>query len=446
MPHVTVPITLPAYPSSSDGVWIFPWGLVFDKAIHDPATLRFQLQIDTFPTFASPNLIDVSSNSANIVSFQNGPIGKAIEVLLPKRTTPVTTWYWRMRINGYGYAGGYVSDWSQTNSLAVPSNQSLTKADDLFALIADSNVYMKTAKSSNVYKLFAMLGREFDDLTQETNNTQSDLSLENSRDTALQNNFGDLVELAKITTEPNVAYRWKVRELFKAFINTPGVVTGILRSVEAFVCEPPTILDSSNTAGWILPVNYIKAPTAPQLQPIIVLYSTIHKGFNWTLQIWNSWNLSYDQTVLESYVNRIKPAHTRTTFSYPTQRHAQIRLNTAADWNACVLSNLGTDSSGALTITSGTSGTATTPVFLIENASAWDTLELEHITAGQTVVVELRTSPDNSTFSTYETLLLGQSPTTSPLNKYIQLRVSLSTTTAANKPIVSALRLNLQHT
>lgn len=445
MPRVTPPIPLTAYPSSTEGVWVFPWALAFDPSIHDPADLRYQVQIDTFPTFASNNLIDVSNNSATIINFQNGPLGKAVEVQLPKRQTGLTaTWYWRVRYNGYGYAGGYSSDWSETRQLTVPEDQTLAIASTMFDDIADSNSYSKEANSSNLYKLMQMLGREFDQLLLENSYTERDLSIDQGRDAGNDNNFSRLVQLSKITTEPNVSHRWKTRELFKSFLSSAGSVTGIKRVVKAFVGEEPTILDATTTVGWILPYHYIKDPDHPELTPIITLYSAASRGFQWTLQVWNSWNLSYDQSVLENYVNGIKPAHTKTIFSYQAQRHVQLQLNSAADWNAGTLVNLGPNASGGLTITSGTSGTATTPVFRISGLNAWSDLQLDRVLAGQTLTVELRSSPDGSAgFSSYETVLQGQEPVTTPLQDYIQLRISLSTSNAANKPILNSLQLNM---
>lgn len=449
MPTVQTPVALAAYPSDMEGVWSFPWGLVFDKAILDPQTLRFQLQVDTFPTFSSKNLIDVYSNSATIVSFSNGPLGKAIALQLPKRQTGVTsTWYWRMRINGYGYAGTYVSDWSLPAILIVPQDQTISQASALFADLADAFSYSKEANSSNIYKIFEMIGRELDSTLLEANYTQRDLSLEQSRDSANQNNFSDLVELSQVATEPNSSFRWKTRELFKSFLDDPGVITGIKRVVEAFVGEPPGVLDVTNTIGWILPINFIKSPSHPEVQPTIILFSATSKGFKWTLQIFNSWNLTFDKSVLESYVNRIKPAHTKVIFNYPTERHAQIRLNTVADWTSCVLTNLTTNSAGGLTLVGGqASGTAVTPVFNVPNLNIWDVLELDQSTVGQTIKIELRSCATQSgVYSSYETLAVGAAPISTPLQPFIQLQITISTSILANQPILNALRLNMLHT
>lgn len=451
MPLVQTPVTIGAYPSTTvDGIWIFPWALTFDKAIWDPQTLRYELQVDTFPTFSSPNLIDVFSNSATITNYQNGPLGKAVELLLPRRQTGInSTWYWRMRINGLGYAGQYVSNWSQTNQLIVPQNQSLSQAQLLFNDIADQFAYSKGTNSSNLYKILAMIGREFDSALLENAYSQRDLLLDQARDTGIANNFGTLTQLAQVATEPAVSFRWKVRQLFKSFLDVPGVLQGILQVVEAFVGEPPTILDDTNTVGWILPINFIKAPGFPKLQPTIKLFSSANKGFDWTLIVFNSWNLSYDPNVLENYVNLIKPAHTKTTFLFPANKHAQIRYNTTADWASTALSNLTTNQSQGLTLSPAqTSGTSTTPVLALPwTLSGWSTLELDQTLSGGTTTVQIQSAPAAAgPFSGYETVPLGSSPSSTPLNSFVQLKVTITTSNASNQPIINSLQLNLIHT
>lgn len=450
MPKVNAPESTPAYPSSQEGVWNFPWGTIFDKAILDPTILRFELQIDELQTFSSPALIDVFSNSANIVAYANGPLGKAISVMMPKRQAGLDqTWYWRLRINGSGgYAGDYISDWSQVQTLDIPSDVSLIKAQALFADIADAFSYSKAANSSNLYKIMGMIGRELDQLNLENEYSVRDLSIDDARDTGIANNFANLIQLQQVASEPNASYRWKTRELFRTFLNHPGVIIGIDEVVEAFVGEPPDILEVSSQLGWVLPFYFIKAPGHPEIKPIIVLYSLNNKGFNWTLTIWNSWNLTFDNKVLEDYVNRIKPAHTKVTFVYPTQRHFQFRFNQAVDWNAFTLVNLQTNQSGGLTLIPGqTSGTATSPVFHVANSSAWDIPELDQDLVGQTITVQMRTSPNGvGGFTAYFPLSLGIIPANPPIQDYIQFQITITTTNVNNRPVLNAMRFNMQHT
>jgi hypothetical protein len=332
----------------------------------------------------------------------------------------------------------------------VPPDQSIAVANTMFADIADRFSYSKEANSSNVYRALEILGRVFDQLLLETGYSQRDLILDQARDQGIQKNFAPLVGLAQTATEPNVSYRWKVHQLFKTFVDDPGVVQGILQAVETFVGEPPTILDATNTIGWILPINFIKAPGFPLVQPTIKLFSLLNKGFNWTLEIFNSWSLPYDQNVLENYVNLIKPAHTNTIFAFPPQKHAQIRLNTAADWNSCVLMNMLVNQSGGLTLGVGqVAGNALTPVFAMPwTLSGWDLLQGSQVvqSANQTVTYQIRSaSAVGGPFSGFETVPFGQTPISTPLNSFVQMKILMTTTSASIQPVVSEMDMNLIH-
>src|SRR5665213_347074 len=451
MPIVSCPTTLGAYPSTNIGVFTFPFALVFDPSILDPQTLRYELQVDTVPTFASPNLIDVFNNSLGIVNYQNGPLGKAIEIQLPGRqSNAITTWYWRVRINGYGYAGQYISVWSQTNTLIIPANQTLGQATQLFAGIADQYSYSKTVNSSNVYKILNMIAREIDSLLLENTYSQQDLILAQGRDAGLSANFGTLTGLTAVATEPVVSYRWKVNQLFNAFLKVPGVLAGITQVVTAFVGEPPTIFDSTNTIGWILGINKIKAPAYPLIQPTIKLYSSFNRGFNWTLEIFNSWSLPYDPNVLEDYVNQIKPAHTYTTFEFSTQKHAQLRMNNTADWSSWALTNLVVNASGALTLGPGqTSGTATSSVFPLPfTLSGWGTVFMTQVvqSSNQTVTYSVQSSASGSGgMSGYETVPLGGTPASTPLNSFAQMQIQMATNNASIQPTLASLTQAFLH-
>ena len=449
MPLVQAPQPLGPFPTQNEGIFSFPFGLIFDKAIWDPTKLVIQLQADTFPSFGSPNLINVYSNGAGIVNYQQGPLGQSIDIQLPRRQmNTATTWYWQIRIVNYGYAGGYASNWVQGSPLVVQPDQSVAIANTLQSSIADKYAYSQAANSSNTYTLLAVLGRIFDQLLLETAYSQGDLILNQARDQGIQNNFAALVQLTQTATEPNASFRWKVYQLFKAFVNYPGVVSGILQVVEAFVGEPPLVLDATNTVGWILGINAIKAPGYVLPVPTIKLYSRLDKGFNWTLNVYNSWNLTYDQNVLENYVNLIKPAHTHAIFKFISAKHASIRLNTSADWNSGTLTNMTVNSAGGFTLAGGqTSGNGVFSFQLPWTPSSWDVLNLTQIvqSSNQTITYQIQSSATGSGYSAYETIANGATPSSTPLASYINLKVSMATTNASTQPILNSAELNLVH-
>ena len=449
MPLVNPLVPLGPFPTTTDGTFSFPFGLTFDRAIWDPSTLVIQFQADTFPTFGSPNLINVYSNGSGIANYQNGPIGKSIDVNLPRRQlNTTTTWYWQVRIVNYGYAGGYSSNWIQGPPLVVQPDQSVAIANTLQSLIPDRYSYSQAANSGNLYTLLAVLGRVFDQLLLENTYSQGDLVLNQARDSGILDNFASLLQLTQSSTEPNASFRWKVYQLFKAFVDYPGVVSGILQTVQAFTAEPPVIYDGTNTIGWILGINAIQAPGYTLPVPPIILYSTLSKGFNWTLNIWNSWSLPYDQNVLENYVNLIKPAHTFTQFIYPSTHHASIRLNTTADWNSGTLTNMTVNQSGGFTLGGGqTAGNGVFNFSLPWTPVSWDVLNLSQVvqSSNQTITYQIQSSANGVAYSGYETVTVGNTPVSTPLNPFLQIKISMTTTNSAIQPILVSAEQNFLH-
>lgn len=430
-----------AFPSSTtEGVWTFPFGLVFDKAILEPADLNYQLQIDTAQTFSTSNLIEVTKTSTSLVGFQEGDgVGKAFEVLLPKRTLDQdVTWYWRLRIRH----STYLSDWTDIRSLTVRQKENISQTAAIFSALADKNAYTKEGNSTNVYKMLLQVGRELDSLLWENDQSVFDLFLDGARDSALVNNFSTYLGMPRSGLDVAAHHRWKTRKLWKAFTNVPGTVQGMIDSVTAFVAEPPTILDLTTTLGWILDQNIIKVPTHPEISPIIVIYSRPQRGYSFILNIFNSWNLTYDENVLERFILRQKPSHTQMNLSYSAVRHWSVRYNLQADWALW-----GTDGNmdmttnpGTLRLNAGaTTSTITSPVVNIPTASGYDSPIITTFPAGQTITVEYRTSQDGVTFTSYVALQHGVNPDSSiAIGPYAQFRITLSRTSAgAPNPVLT---------
>lgn len=440
MPNIERPQTLTAVPSESkERVWILPFGLIFDKAILDPTALNYDLQVDTSPTFSSANAKNLSKTSAQLSAFQEGAVGKAFEVALPGRIKDAdVTWYWRMRIN----SGVFVSAWTDAKTFEIPRRNSISETAEIFEELADENSYSKETSSSNVYKVLLQAGRELDLLDLEKNRTVADLVIERARDTALNNTFSEYLSLARVSTEPAAHHRWKTVKLWRAFMNLAGTQQGMIESVIPFVAEPPDIVDLTATEGWVLDQHYLYVPDRSDISPVIILYSRPQMGHSWILNVWNSWDLTYDQNVLEFFIRRQNPAHAQLTINYPTGRHWAFRYDRQADWD--LWTNSGTlDTStnpGTVRISAGqTTGTLTSPVERIATVSAYEAPEMVQDTVGQTVLWQYRTSSDGSSFSSYVTLSHGVVPDSSiAISQYIQFRLTLTrTASGAPNPIVS---------
>jgi len=443
MPIVKTPSSLPAVASeSTEGVYVLPFGMVFDRAILSPSTLNFEVEIDTAQTFATVNAIKLSNNSSDsrLSGFQNGQVGKGFEVLLPKRSSEDVTWYWRVRIN----SGAFQSGWSQIQNFMVPAIQSISRTNEIFARLADENSYDKDSNSSNVYKKLLQFGRELDLLQLEKERTISDLFIDTARDTALTNNFSRYLELSRVATEQASHHRWKTHRLWKTFINYPGTEQGMLDAVKAFVAEEPTILDLTATEGWILGQNIVKVPSRPDLQPIIILYGRPQKGHSFILNVFNSWNLEYDQTVLENYIAKQKPAHAEITINYPTSRNWSLRYDRQEDWllwansgNIDLSVNPGTVRLDGV----ATSGTLTSPPTKVLGVNGFDTPLFLQWPAGGTVLIEARTSADGASWTPWIELEHGTEPGSNlTIQDWFQFRVVLSRSAGSDpNPVVGSV-------
>lgn len=440
MPSVEAPITSAAIPSSTkEKVWIFPFGLQFDRAVLDPSDLNFDLDLDTSASFSTFNAKHLTKTSAVLSAFQNGDVGKAFEVELPGRSNADVTWYWRVRINNTKF----VSARSDIRSFRLRKRRSLTETQAIFDRLADGNAYSKEANSSNTYKLLLQAGRELDALLYEKELTITDLVLDTARDTAMVNNFSELLGLERVATEPAAHHRWKTVQLWNAFTKFPGTERGMIKTVEAFVAETPTFIDLTSTEGWILGQNILSVPSHPEIQPIIVVYSRPQRGHSFVINVWNSWDLTYDADVLERFIKRQKPAHAQMTINYVTNRNWSLRYNRQWDWEQWT--NSGncdvTSYPGTVRLNAGTTnGTLTSPVERIETVNGYDAPYITKTTSGQTVTVEYRTSANNSAFTPWTTLNHGETPDSSvAIQAYIQFRVTLSrTASSAPNPILES--------
>lgn len=434
MPKVQAPIALGAFPSiAQERIWIFPFGLVFDPAILDPTAVNYDLYIDTAQTFTTANAMHLTKTSASLINFQEGTgLGKAFEVQMPGRASyGDITWYWQIRIN----YSTFVSDWSDIRSFVVPQRQDIIQTNQIFANLADENAYAKDANSSNMYKLLLQAGRELDLLLYENNLSISDLSIDMARDKAMANNFAPYLGLLNSGSEVASNFRWKIRKLWDAFAKLPGTKQGLVDVVRAFVGEDPTILDLTQTLGWILDQYFVASPAHPEIQPVIVLYDRPQKGHTFNLAIFNSWNLTYDKNVLEKYIHKMKPPQAQMNLSYSSSRHWSARYNTLSDWQAWTASLESLD----LTSTPGTvkmpasgttTGMLTSPTIQISTITGFDAPFITQSipdTAHSSITVQYKISADGVNFTNAVTLQHGVVPDSSiAIQQYIKFIINFA--------------------
>ena len=443
MPLIEAPKALGAFPTDPlKNVWVLPFGLTFDKAVLVPLDLNYDLYIDTAETFSTPNAKKLSKTSGGLHNFSEGNgAGKAFEVQLPGQGQSDVTWYWQLRIND----GKFFSPWSNIQNFTVRAKQDLTITQTIFDNLADANAYAKESNSSVVYKLLLQVGREIDRLLWENQQSISDLALNATRDESLVSNFSDYLGLNPVSTETAAQHRWKTYKLWKAFTNIPGTQQGIVESVVSFVAEPPTVNDLTTTEGWILDEHFLFTPGLPLNAPIATLFDRPTIGHSFQLIIFNSWNLTYDSSVVEHFVQRMKPAHSKVVYQYSATKHWALRYNLVSDWGQWANSGAVDTSmaSGPRLSAGATSGVLTSPVERIMGAVGFDSPEITTDLSGQTITVEARTSTDGGTFGAWTALLHGTVPSTLLIHDYIQFRISFSRTSAgAPNPIMKQFQFN----
>lgn len=432
-----------AFPSATlDSVWTLPFGLTFDQAILDPSALNYDLHVDTSTNFASPNAVRVTKTSSGLVNFQEGNgVGKAFEIAMPGRALRGdVVWYWRVRIN----SGAFLSPWSDVRAFTVPQRQDLAQAQQAYDRLADGNSYDKEANSANTYKVVLQVGRELDLLLWENQQSTWDLYLDSARDAALVNNFSSYLGLQRSAADVASNHRWRTKRLWKAFTNYPGTLQGLLDSVMAFVAEPPAVADITSTQGWILDQNYIGIPGNNSVSPVIVIYARPQRGNAFSLTIFNSWNLAYDQRVIERFIKRMKPAHAQMTLQYSPVRHWSARFNRQADWalwSADANADLTTYADSVAIVAGQTSTTLVSPVLGVPTASGYNFPLIATTLSGQAVSLFYQTSQDGQSFSAYAQLVNGTVPDSSiPIGPFVRFKAVLSrTSTAAPTPILNSL-------
>ena len=456
MPVIATPSAIGAFPSETlNDIWVFPFGLVFDPAILEPSKLNYDLYIDTATTFETVNAIHLTKTSFDprLIDFQDGQVGKAFVVRLPGRSSETVTWYWKLRINvrisdGATSSGWtFISDWTDIRSLVQPVRRTIEQTNAIFTRLADENAYAKEARSTNVYKMLEQAGRELDLLLLERDRTVTDLVIDTARDTALINNFSKLIGLSRSAAEASSHHRWKTNKLWKAFIDYPGTEQGMSEVIKAFLAEPPTLLDLTTTNGWILDQYLVGDPEHPEVQPAIVVYDRPSRGHSWLLNVFNSWGLVYDQTVLQNFINKMKPAHSESTIVFETQRHWSLRYNTLADWTKWSL-GVGADRTsypGTLRLDADAIvGSVGSPIIKIaDNITGFGTFEFVSENFGVPPSggeVQARTSADKITWSDYVTIVNGVEPFSNlPIDSYIQFIITLRRGSVSDpNPIVNS--------
>ena len=248
-----IPIDLRFYRTSQDGVYVFWWG--FDPAFITPAlaSAGFDLQLDTVPTFNSPNLVTYTQLTA--ITFQNGNVRKGFAVPVAARINDtVQTWYARVRT----HTPSFISDWSATLTWIIPQSVQQSSAEALMESLPDYHVYGKgdllkpvSQRNTNLWQVENMYGNQLDQVFYANFLTQTDNYVDMCVDENLAENFGVMFNFPKPNSMQYVDYRWILMNLYLASL-VGGTNEAVILTVQSFTGVPPVITNIRDLNNFIL--------------------------------------------------------------------------------------------------------------------------------------------------------------------------------------------------
>lgn len=237
-----VPTDLRFYRTNVDNVYVFHWG--FQESFITPtlSTLDFDLQLDTDPSFTSPNLVTFDSTTA--ITFQNGDVRKGFAVPVATRLDNETqTWYARVRSK----SGFTTSAWSLILVWEILRRWELQESEALLNNLPDYHVYNKEDllkavqdRKTKLYTVCNMYGREFDQNYLEDTLTATNNYVDLCRDEQLFDNFGTFFDFPRPQTEAFVQYRLNLENLILASL-IGGTLDAVIRVIRSFTGVAPLI-------------------------------------------------------------------------------------------------------------------------------------------------------------------------------------------------------------
>lgn len=248
-----IPQNLQFYRTSQDGIYTFWWG--FLPAFINPAlaSAGFDLQLDTSPSFSSPNLVTYTQLTA--ITFQNGNVVKGFTVPVAARQEGVVqTWYAQVRT----HTPSYISAWSAPLTWTIPQKVQQQYAEALMNSLPDYHVYGKgdllkpvNQRNSNLYLVDNMYGNQLDIVYYTNFLTQTDNYITLCVDENLYQNFGVLFNFPKPNSMQYVDYRWILMNLIAASL-VGSTNEAVILTIQAFTGVPPEITDVRDENDFFL--------------------------------------------------------------------------------------------------------------------------------------------------------------------------------------------------
>lgn len=234
---VTIPVTpidLQFYRTSQDGVYTFYWTFQPADFTTTLESFDYQLELDTDPSFTSPNF--VSFTSSEVITFQDGNVWKGYTVPVAARIDGVIqTWYARVRV----VSGINIGNWSDVLIWTIPQKWQLQEADALMEFLPDYHVYGKgdllkpvNQRNTNLWVVENMYANQLDKVYYELFLTKTDNFIALCRDEFLYQNFGILFNYPKPNLQTFIEYRETLKQLIIGSLNgsTLEPVLGVIQT------------------------------------------------------------------------------------------------------------------------------------------------------------------------------------------------------------------------
>ena len=238
-----VPIELAFYRTNTDNVYVFHWG--FQEIFITPniVNIGFDLEIDTVNTFDGPDYQTFDQTTA--LTYQNGNVRKGAAIMVNLRQDGTEqTWYWRVRTKS-----GFIPSlfWSNTAQFTILKKFEVAAAEALLNNLPDYHVYGKSdlrravgERSSKLYKICNMYGKEFDQSELENILTTTNNYISLCRDEQLFQNFGYFFSYIKPQQQTAVEYRNALKNLLLGSLQG-GTFSAIRRVVKSFTGVTPIL-------------------------------------------------------------------------------------------------------------------------------------------------------------------------------------------------------------
>lgn len=211
------------------------------------------------------NVYEYTPHPSELINYERGNVVNSFEVDYQSQYEGKDRLiYYRTRV----LSPRFETNWSDIGVLTIPQNRHLEVVNRMVGKLPDENTYNKeivkldsSEKSNyNVYNVLDVYGEEFGKQYYEIQRVRDSISMDYSRDSVFESNFGSFWGLNRIVGIQMVDYRYIVKQV--SIASTEGsTISAIKRICMAFTGANPNINLIRDSDWWILNGNLIHNPS-----------------------------------------------------------------------------------------------------------------------------------------------------------------------------------------